>query len=56
MIAARAWQFIMGAACIACLFLPQGGVVSQANVDSIHSIAWRPDGLQFATGHGMGDV
>jgi WD40 repeat protein len=56
MTAAKVWQIILGAACIMRLLLPQGGAVSQASIDDIYSIAWRPDGSQFATGHAMGTV
>lgn len=56
MIAAKIRQIVMGAVCMACLFFLPGNAASQTGVDDIYSIAWRPDGLQIATGHALGDV
>lgn len=56
MTAAKVWQILIGAVCVVCLLLSQGSVVSQTDYGIIYSIAWRPDGMQVATGHSSGTI
>lgn len=56
MTAAKVRQSMIGAIGMVCLLLPHGSAGSQTDIDDISTIAWRPDGLQIATGHALGNI